>query len=106
MSILFATQLTKLSANKGLSQADIADKLLVPQQTVSAWEAGVSTPDLTYLVKLAEILDCSLDELVLGLPKRTASQLGQMNFWDFATRYWWLLFAIAGFAVWMIHYLR
>ncbi|WP_268912997.1 helix-turn-helix domain-containing protein [Lentilactobacillus sp. SPB1-3] len=106
MNILFSEQLNKLRIAKNLSQDDIAQKLFVPRDAVNRWESGESTPDLDNLVKLSKLLNCSLDELVLGNKEDEHPYYGKMNFWDFAARYWWLLFAIAGFIVWMISYLR
>lgn len=47
----------------GLSQEKLAEKLGVTFQAVSKWENGKSTPDITLLPLLADIFDCSIDEL-------------------------------------------
>lgn len=39
---------------KGLSQEELAIKLNVVRQTVSKWEKGLSVPDSSLLVLLAE----------------------------------------------------
>ncbi len=54
-----------LRTKKNLSQGDIADALDVSRQSVSKWENNNAVPDLDKIVKLAEIFEVSLDELVL-----------------------------------------
>ena len=63
---IFAEQLKQARQAKNLSQEDLATKLYLSRQSISKWETGESSPDLDNLVKLVDILDISLDELVLG----------------------------------------
>ena len=56
-----------LRKSKGLSQEELAIKLNVVRQTVSKWENGLSVPDSSMLVLLAEELDTSVSTL-LGEP--------------------------------------
>ncbi|WP_283684775.1 helix-turn-helix domain-containing protein [Parablautia sp. Marseille-Q6255] len=49
---------------KGLSQEELAIKLNVVRQTVSKWEKGLSVPDSSMLVSLAEELDTSVSALL------------------------------------------
>ena len=42
---------------KGLSQEELAIKLHVVRQTISKWEQGLSVPDSSLLISLAEELD-------------------------------------------------
>ena len=55
----------KLRTEKEMSQGDLADALEVSRQSISKWETNGSVPELDKLVKLSEIFDISLDELVL-----------------------------------------
>ncbi len=48
----------------GLSQEDLAAKLNVVRQTVSKWETGLSVPDAEMLIKLAEVLNTSVNSLL------------------------------------------
>lgn len=48
----------------GMKQSDLADKLNVTQATVSGWESGRRTPDLESVRRIAEIFNCSIDELL------------------------------------------
>lgn len=49
---------------KGLSQQEFADRLSVVRQTVSKWEKGLSVPDSDMLLKIADILEISVSELL------------------------------------------
>lgn len=64
--IKIAEKLTQLRTGKGVTQDDVAKALGVSNKTVSKWENGTSSPDLTTLVALAEYYAVSTDTL-LGL---------------------------------------
>lgn len=51
---------------KNLTQEDIADKLGITSQSVSKWERGVNSPDISFLCDLGEILEVSIEELLQG----------------------------------------
>ena len=57
----------KLRKSKGLSQEELAIKLNVVRQTISKWENGLSVPDSSMLIALADELDTSVGVL-LGEP--------------------------------------
>ena len=52
------------------NQEDIAEQLGVTKQTISNWEKGKRTPDINHLIKLANIYQVTLDNLI-GIDKRT-----------------------------------
>lgn len=54
----------KLRKSKGLSQEELAIKLNVVRQTVSKWENGLSVPDSSMLIALAEELDTNVSVLL------------------------------------------
>lgn len=56
----------RLRTEKNLSQGDLADRLEVSRQSVSKWENDSAVPDLAKIVKLSEVFEVSLDELVKG----------------------------------------
>lgn len=60
----FCDKLLSLRKKNNLSQEQLADKLGVTRQAISKWESNQSIPDMEKIMKLCEILDCSLDELV------------------------------------------
>lgn len=49
---------------RGLSQEELAIRLHVVRQTVSKWEKGLSVPDSDMLVKIAEVLEVSIGDLL------------------------------------------
>ena len=60
----FGERLAALRKERGMSQEELAEKLQLTRQTISKWETGASTPDLTLLVRLAEVLDVSANCLL------------------------------------------
>lgn len=56
----------KLRTEKGLSQGNLADMLEVSRQSISKWENNSAVPELDKLMKLSDIFDITLDELVKG----------------------------------------
>lgn len=59
---------------KGLSQEEMAVKLNVVRQTVSKWENGLSVPDADVLIRMAELLDVSVSELLGTEAESSAEQ--------------------------------
>ena len=57
----------RIRKSKGLSQEELAIKLNVVRQPVSKWENGLSVPDSSMLIMLADELDTTVSEL-LGEP--------------------------------------
>lgn len=55
---------TVLQKKLGLSQEDLGQKLLVSRQTVSLWENGQTAPTIDNLIRLKDIFDVSVDELL------------------------------------------
>lgn len=53
-------------AKCGLTQEQAADKLYVTRQTVSNWENEKSYPDIVSIVRISELYNVSLDELLKG----------------------------------------
>ena len=47
-----------------LSQEQLAEKLQVSRQSVSKWESGKNAPDLTTLLKIADVFGLTTDELL------------------------------------------
>ena len=61
---MFSENVKKYRKAKNLSQEELALKLCVVRQTVSEWEKGLSVPDIEILMKLAEILNISVNMLL------------------------------------------
>ncbi|MFP1133320.1 helix-turn-helix domain-containing protein [Asticcacaulis sp. W401b] len=51
-----------------LSQVQLAARLDVPQQTLAHYEVGRTRVPIELLPRMAEVLDVSLDELLIGQP--------------------------------------
>ena len=49
--------------SRGLTQKDVADALGIKTQSYQAYESGVSLPSSENLLKLAIVLELSIDEL-------------------------------------------
>lgn len=60
---MFAEQLRQYRLEKGLSQADLSEKLGITPMAVSKWERGLTTPDMAMMTRLADLFGVSLDEL-------------------------------------------
>lgn len=54
----------RIRKSKGLSQEELAIKLNIVRQTVSKWENGLSVPDSSMLIMLADELDTTVSELL------------------------------------------
>ena len=61
---MFSDNLKRIRKEKGFSQEQLAVKLNIVRQTVSKWEKGLSVPDADLLMKLAEVLDVTVDDLL------------------------------------------
>ncbi len=82
---MFSENLKLLRKKKGLSQEELAVRLNIVRQTISKWEKGLSVPDADLLVKLADVLEVSVVELLGGnIPNsedtnELAEQLSRIN---------------------------
>ena len=61
---MFGENLKTLRKQKGFSQEELAARLHVVRQTISKWEKNLSVPDADTLIRLAEILEVSVSELL------------------------------------------
>lgn len=58
--------IAELRKKQGLTQQQLADKLNLSNKTISKWESGNGSPDISNLLVLAEALEISVDELLKG----------------------------------------
>lgn len=63
---MFGENLKEIRNNKNLSQEELAEILNISRQAISRWEANQGYPEVEMLLKLADVLDCSLDYLMYG----------------------------------------
>lgn len=58
--------IAELRKQQGLTQQQLADKLNLSNKTISKWESGSGSPDISNLPILADVLGVSVDELLRG----------------------------------------
>ncbi len=63
--LLIKEQRTKM----GLSQNMLAEKMHVSREAVSKWENGHNLPDASIMLQLAEVLNVTVDDLLVGEKK-------------------------------------
>lgn len=47
----------------GMTQTELAQKVGVEQSSVARWERGATSPTAANLMKLSQVLNCTLDRL-------------------------------------------
>lgn len=57
------TNIREMRLSRGWSQTKLADKIMVHSCSISYWEAGKALPNSLYLIALADVFGCSIDEL-------------------------------------------
>ena len=83
----FGQRLSRLRKEHELTQNDIAEKLNISAQAISKWENDLTSPDIDSLIRLADIFNISLDELMgrevsstLYLEKEERKDINKMIF--------------------------
>lgn len=59
-------KLKEARVNSGLTQEQVAEKIMVSRQTISNWENGKSVPDIVSVMNMSDLYQISLDELLKG----------------------------------------
>lgn len=79
---LFGKFVAEQRKAKGYTQKDLAEKLFVSDKAVSKWERGLSMPDISLLIPLADILEVSVPELLEGhkLDQTSGMDAGEVEF--------------------------
>lgn len=67
----FVKRLTALRKQRGLTQQALADDIELHVNQIKRYEAGTAQPTLETLVRLAQALHTTLDDLVFGEDSRT-----------------------------------
>ncbi|APG71899.1 transcriptional regulator [Lactobacillus delbrueckii subsp. delbrueckii] len=123
--MMLPSKLRDLRKKNGLSQKELAEKLMTTQAKVASWENGDSVPDISYIAKLTVLYDVSADYLLKDgkqegqttiMDRQNTKRLGRINsiYWtiviavyllaSIATGRWstsWVLFILGG-AIWLI----
>ena len=62
----FSEKLQTLRKEKWLSQEQLAELLNISRQAVSKWESGQTYPEIDKLIKLSDLFNITLDNLIKG----------------------------------------
>ncbi|MBQ7873971.1 MAG: helix-turn-helix transcriptional regulator [Oscillospiraceae bacterium] len=76
---MISNNIKSLRRKNSITQEELAEKLSVTRQAVSNWENGKTEPDIEMLIKIAQIFDVSIDELVDGVPKGITELRGKKS---------------------------
>ena len=57
-------EIKKIRESRGMLQYELANRMGVKQASVSAWESGKAMPSAEKLLKLADILECTVDAIL------------------------------------------
>jgi len=69
----FGTNIKEFRTKKGMTQKDLANELNVTAQAVSRWENNEVEPSISTINQMAELFNCSIDEL-FGKAKKEESK--------------------------------
>lgn len=61
---MICERIRELREQNGLTQAELARKLDVTRSSVNAWESGLSSPTIQYVVALCKLFHVSADYLL------------------------------------------
>ncbi len=69
----------RLRIERGLTQLELANQLMITDKTVSKWERGLGLPDVSLLPGLAQALGVRLEQLLEGDMNENDRQGGNMK---------------------------
>ena len=58
--------IAEMRKEQGLTQRELAERLMISDKTVSKWECGNGLPEVSLMLPLCEILKVSVNELLTG----------------------------------------
>lgn len=62
----FGDKIKQLRKERGLTQDQMAESLMVTRQAISNWENDRNLPDIEMIILMSQVFHVSLDELILG----------------------------------------
>lgn len=87
----FCDKLSKLRRQNNITQEQLADRLEISRQAVSKWESGTSVPDISKMMELCNILNCTLEDLlddgVIGSSKPENTKTTSKNYFQDFLKY-------------------
>ena len=69
----------KIREGKNITQEQLAEKLNVTRQAVSNWETGKTQPDIETIIKISEILEIPVEEIIYGQKKNIIADNVNIN---------------------------
>ena len=60
------TFIKKLRQENNMSQNDLAEKIPINREAISKWERGIGLPSIAYLLKLSDLFEVSVNEIIYG----------------------------------------
>ena len=93
-----ADKIKNARIQKGYTQEQVAEELLVTRQTISNWENGKSLPDIISIIKMSELYELSLDEMMKGdnaLLKKVERDVGAVKAEKRLIKFAWISIVIA-----------
>lgn len=94
---IVARNLTMLRKNKGLTQAELAEKLNYSDKAISRWEHGETLPDINVLYDICTFYGITMNDLVN--PECEAQEVDEKERNQKAYKIW--LCALSGTIVWL-----
>lgn len=73
--------IAQLRKEKGMTQRELAERLMISDRTISKWECGNGFPEISLMLPLCEILGVSVNELLSGkrLPSGEYQKHAEVN---------------------------
>ncbi len=70
-----------LREESNMTQEELADKIPISRQAISKWERGISIPDAQTLIRLSEIFNLSINEILSGekINKTNANEINKIT---------------------------
>lgn len=75
----FSERLKNLRKQAHLTQVDVAEKLGISQPAYASWERGAKRPTQDNLVKIAQVLNVSIDYLVGNSDEKKEDELDNVE---------------------------
>ena len=101
---VIADNITQLRRSKGMTQAELAEKLNYTDKAVSKWERRESLPDITVLKAIADCFGVSVDYLISAEHKASAAEekLPENTVQDFSSKNRGFITGMSIMLVWLV----
>ena len=64
--MIISSNIKKHRELKNYTQEELANQMNISRQSISKWERGDALPSIDNLIRLSDLLDLSLDELIMN----------------------------------------